>query len=67
MSAQHTFLVCNDSSRAVQHMASSGFGMWIAVQNSAVIKLFHGVTYECLLDVNMGPPVAKMLAGKLSP
>ncbi|XP_014673030.1 PREDICTED: rho guanine nucleotide exchange factor 17-like [Priapulus caudatus] len=62
LSVEHTFPACNDTSRAIRHMTSVCFGVWVSVQNSAIIKLFHGITYECLLDVNMGPPVAKMLA-----
>lgn len=44
-------------------MAVSGFSVWISLQNSAVIKLFHSTTYENLCDVNVAPAVTKMLAG----
>lgn len=47
-------------------MAVSGYSVWISLQNSAVIKLFHSVTRENLCDVNVAPAVTKMLAGKLT-
>jgi len=45
-------------------MALSGLGVWISLQNSAVIRLFHAMSYEPLCDVNVAPAVTKMLASK---
>ncbi|XP_043483895.1 rho guanine nucleotide exchange factor 17 isoform X2 [Leptopilina heterotoma] len=60
---EHTFTVNNDASRTVSCMASSGgLGVWISLHNSAVLKLFHATSYECLSDINIAPAVTKMLS-----
>ncbi|XP_025073713.1 rho guanine nucleotide exchange factor 17 [Pogonomyrmex barbatus] len=60
---EHTFTVSSDTSRAVSCMANSGgLGVWISLHNSAVLRLFHSSTYECLTDINIAPAVTKMLA-----
>jgi len=61
---QHSFQVNSDSSRAVTCMALSGLGVWISLQNSAVIRLFHAMSYESLCEVNVAPAVSKMLASE---
>lgn len=53
-----------DKDRSVYRMVSSGMGVWLSLQSSAVIRLFHATRYECLADVDVAPPVHKMLAGK---
>ncbi|KAG1681406.1 Rho guanine nucleotide exchange factor 17 [Nymphon striatum] len=58
---QKTFSVVSDSSKSVLCMVTSGLGVWISVENSAVIKLFHATSYECLFDVNVSPSVTRML------
>lgn len=60
---EHSFQVNADASRAVTGMAVYGSGVWISLQNSAIIRLFHSTTYENLCDVNVAPAVTKMLAG----
>ncbi|XP_029163027.1 rho guanine nucleotide exchange factor 17 isoform X6 [Nylanderia fulva] len=60
---EHTFTVSSDTSRAVSCMANSGgLGVWISLHNSAVLRLFHSGSYECLTDINIAPAVTKMLA-----
>ncbi|XP_046817650.1 uncharacterized protein LOC124423673 isoform X3 [Vespa crabro] len=60
---EHSFVVSSDTSRAVTCMANSGgFGVWISLHNSAVLRLFHAGSYECLTDINIAPAVTKMLA-----
>ncbi|XP_015511669.1 rho guanine nucleotide exchange factor 17 isoform X3 [Neodiprion pinetum] len=60
---EHTFAASNDTSRPVSCMASyGGPGVWISIHNSAVLRLFHAGTYECLTDINIAPAVTKMLA-----
>jgi len=62
---EHTFVVSSDTSRAVSCMANSGgLGVWISSHNSAVLRLFHSGSYECLTDINIAPAVTKMLASK---
>ncbi|KZC08519.1 Rho guanine nucleotide exchange factor 17 [Dufourea novaeangliae] len=59
---EHTFAVSNDTSMSVSCMASSGgLGVWISLHNSAVLRLFHSSSYECLTDINIAPAVTKML------
>jgi len=33
------------------------------MQGSAVVRLFHPITHECICDVNLAPAVNKMLSG----
>ena len=44
-------------------MVSGGQGVWLAVQGSPVVRLYHAVTHECLCEASVGAPVTKMLAG----
>lgn len=46
-------------------MASSGMGVWLSLQSSAVVRLFHATSFENLADIDVGPPVLKMLQGFL--
>ncbi|XP_021921500.1 rho guanine nucleotide exchange factor 17 isoform X2 [Zootermopsis nevadensis] len=62
LEVEHSFQVNSDSSRAVTCIALSGLGVWISLQNSAVVRLFHAMSYEPLCDVNVAPAVTKMLA-----
>ena len=39
-------------------------GVWISLQSCAAVRLFHATRYECLADVDVAPPVHKMLASK---
>lgn len=60
-----TFAVSSDNNRPISCMASSGgLGVWISLHNSAVLKLYHATSYECLADVNIAPAVTNMLASK---
>lgn len=62
---EHTMNVSGDNARPVSCMAASGnLGVWISLHNSAVLRLFHVNTYECLTDINIAPAVTKMLASK---
>ncbi|KAK3925866.1 Rho guanine nucleotide exchange factor 17, partial [Frankliniella fusca] len=74
-SCQHTIKILNtyslqveqtvvaaDSNRAVTYFVVSGLAVWLSVQNSAVLKLYHASTFEHLGDVNVAPAVTKMLA-----
>ena len=60
---QTSFNCSLDKDRAVYRMASSGLGVWLSLQSSAVVRLFHATRYESLADVDMAPPVHKMLSG----
>ncbi|KAL0973470.1 hypothetical protein UPYG_G00204350 [Umbra pygmaea] len=60
---EHSFQVGTDSSRSVTSMVSYGQGVWLALQGSAQIKLYHAQTWESLTEVDVAPAVHKMLAG----
>ena len=62
---QHSFMVGSENSRGVCCMVSAGHGVWVAMHNSAVIRLYHGVSHDCLCELNVAPAVSKMLAGQL--
>lgn len=47
-------------------MVVSAMGVWLSLQNSAVLRLVHSTTYEILAEVNTAPAVTKMLSSKLT-
>nr|XP_015196947.1 PREDICTED: rho guanine nucleotide exchange factor 17 [Lepisosteus oculatus] len=63
LAQEHTFQIGQDSSRCVTSMVSYGQGVWIALQGSAQVRLYHAVTCESLMEVDVAPAVHKMLAG----
>ncbi|CAK6970374.1 rho guanine nucleotide exchange factor 17-like [Scomber scombrus] len=60
---EHWFQVGTDSSRCVTCMVAYGQGVWLALQGSAHVKLYHAQTWESLTEVDVAPAVHKMLAG----
>jgi len=62
--SQTSFSCSLDKDHAVYRMASSGMGVWVTLQSSSAVRLFHATRYECLADVDVAPPVHKMLQGK---
>ncbi|XP_038829635.1 rho guanine nucleotide exchange factor 17-like [Salvelinus namaycush] len=60
---EHWFQVGTDSSRCVTCMVSYGQGVWLALQGSAQIRLYHAQTWDSLTEVDVAPAVHKMLAG----
>ncbi|KAM8821604.1 rho guanine nucleotide exchange factor 17 [Eudromia elegans] len=60
---EHAFAVGPDAGRAVSCMASAGPGVWVALQSSAQVRLYHATSYEQLAEADVTPPVHKMLAG----
>ncbi|KAM8976176.1 rho guanine nucleotide exchange factor 17 isoform 2-T2 [Pelodytes ibericus] len=60
---EHTFHIGQDQNRSVTCMVSSCLGMWIALQSSAQVRLYNATSFEQLAEVDIAPPVHKMLAG----
>ncbi|XP_072849552.2 rho guanine nucleotide exchange factor 17 isoform X1 [Pogona vitticeps] len=60
---EHTFQVGQDSGRSVTCMVSSSVGVWVTLQGSAQARLYHPASYDQLAEVDVTPPVHKMLAG----
>lgn len=61
---ENSFVVNNDSSKTINAMVFSGHGIWLSLQNSAIVKCIHSISYEFLCDVNVAPAVTKMLTCK---
>lgn len=62
--SQHCFQVGTDSSRCVTCMVAHSQGVWLALQGSAQVRLYHAQTWDLLTEVDVAPAVHKMLAGK---
>uniref|UniRef100_A0A670Z8F7 Rho guanine nucleotide exchange factor 17 n=1 Tax=Pseudonaja textilis TaxID=8673 RepID=A0A670Z8F7_PSETE len=60
---EHTFLVGQDSNRSVTCLVTSSVGIWVTLQGSAQVRLYHPASYDQLAEVDVTPPVHKMLAG----
>ncbi|KAM4742996.1 LOW QUALITY PROTEIN: rho guanine nucleotide exchange factor 17 [Anableps anableps] len=60
---EHWFQVGTDSNRCVTCMVAYGQGVWLALQGSAQVRLYHAQTWESLTEVDVAPAVHKMLAG----
>ncbi|KAM9246068.1 rho guanine nucleotide exchange factor 17 [Leptosomus discolor] len=63
LAQEHTLQVGQDSGRSVTCMVSTGTGVWVALQSSAQVRLYHATSYEQLAEADITPPVHKMLAG----
>ncbi|NXD28646.1 ARHGH factor, partial [Spelaeornis formosus] len=63
LAQEHTLQVGQDGGRGVTCMVSAGGGVWVALQGSAQVRLYHATTYEQLAEADITPPVHKMLAG----
>ncbi|XP_046669162.1 rho guanine nucleotide exchange factor 17-like isoform X2 [Homalodisca vitripennis] len=62
LSVEHQFSGSGETQRSISCLAVSGLGVWLSLQHSAVIRLFHAASYDCLGEVNIAPAVTKMLA-----
>jgi hypothetical protein len=58
-----TVQVNSDADSRIRELCSSGLGVWLALSASPLIKLYHALTLECLLEINVCPLVTKTLAG----
>ncbi|XP_022099543.1 rho guanine nucleotide exchange factor 17-like isoform X3 [Acanthaster planci] len=63
LNVEHQFSVSNDTQKTVHCIVSSGLGVWVTLQATAVVRLYHASTYENLCDVDVTQTVYKMLAG----
>lgn len=45
-------------------MVCCGYGVWVALDRRAQIKLYHTVTHDLITDIDVTQPVAKMLASE---
>lgn len=63
LTQEHSFAVGQDSGRCVACMVSYGQGVWLALQGSAQVRLYHSTSYESITEIDVAPAVQKMLAG----
>ncbi|XP_057203473.1 rho guanine nucleotide exchange factor 17-like isoform X2 [Triplophysa rosa] len=63
LTQEHSFQVGQDSARCFTSIVNYGKGVWMALQGSAQVRLYHASTYESLTEVDVAPAVHKMLAG----
>ncbi|KAM6140539.1 LOW QUALITY PROTEIN: rho guanine nucleotide exchange factor 17 [Pterocles gutturalis] len=63
LAQEHTLQVGQDGGRSVTCMVSAGTGVWVALQSSAQVRLYHATSYDQLAEADITPPVHKMLAG----
>lgn len=61
---ENAVAVNNDTNKPITCIILSGNGLWLSLQNSAIIKCFHAVSFELLCEVNVAPSVTKMLTSK---
>ncbi|KAJ8943415.1 hypothetical protein NQ318_020666 [Aromia moschata] len=55
------FTVNNDNNKSITCIVLCGNGVWLSLQNSAMVKCYHALTFEMLCEVNVAPAVTKML------
>ncbi|CAG9816492.1 unnamed protein product, partial [Phaedon cochleariae] len=58
LTADNCFSV-ND--KVITGMVICGNGVWLSLQNSAVVRCYHTVTFDLVCEVNVAPSVTKML------
>ena len=63
---QHLFSTHNNTSAQVYKMVNSGSGVWLAIRNSPVIRLFHAKTGEHLEDYDISTVVHHLFTGEFS-
>ena len=61
---QHLFSTHNNTSAQVYKMVNSGSGVWLAIRNSPVIRLFHAKTGEHLEDYDISTVVHHLFTGR---
>ncbi|XP_018571322.1 rho guanine nucleotide exchange factor 17 isoform X2 [Anoplophora glabripennis] len=61
LTTETSFTVNNDNNKSITCIILCGNGVWLSLQNSAVIKCYHALTFEPLCEVNVAPAVTKML------
>ncbi|XP_054270541.1 rho guanine nucleotide exchange factor 17 isoform X2 [Macrosteles quadrilineatus] len=62
LSIEHQFSASGETHRSISCMAVSGLAVWLSLQHSAVLRVFHATSFDCLGEVNIAPAVTKMLA-----
>ncbi|XP_056646347.1 rho guanine nucleotide exchange factor 17 [Diorhabda sublineata] len=61
LTVENSFTVNNDNNKSITSIVLNGYGVWLSLQNSAILKCYHVVTFELLCEINVAPSVTKML------
>lgn len=61
---ENSFVVNNDCNKHITSIVLFGNGVWLSLQNSAIVKCFHASSFENLCEINVAPAVTKMLTSK---
>lgn len=61
---ENSLTVNNDANKPITSIVLSGNAVWLSLQNSAIVKCFHTISFELLCEVNVAPAVTKMLTSE---
>ncbi|CAG9829418.1 unnamed protein product [Diabrotica balteata] len=61
LAVENSFVINNDSNKSITCIVLSGNGVWLSLQNSAIIKCYQVTTFELICEINVAPSVTKML------
>nr|XP_023013430.1 rho guanine nucleotide exchange factor 17 isoform X2 [Leptinotarsa decemlineata] len=61
LTTENSFTVNNDNNKSITCIVLCGNGVWLSLQNSAIVKCYHSTTFELLCEINVAPSVTKML------
>lgn len=64
LAVEHTFAAHGDAYKPIACLVVAGNGVWLSLQNAAMIKCYHAATFDLLCEVNVAPAVTKMLTSK---
>lgn len=64
LTIENSFTVNNDNNKSITSLVIVGNGLWLSLQNSAILKCYHVVSFELLYEINVAPAVTKMLTSK---
>ncbi|CAG9855071.1 unnamed protein product [Phyllotreta striolata] len=62
LAIENIFSAHNDNNKSITFLVLSGNGVWLSIQNSAILKCYHVLSFDLLYEVNVAPSVTKMLA-----
>nr|CAI5859918.1 unnamed protein product [Callosobruchus analis] len=61
MSVENSFSASNDTNKPIVCTILNGHGIWLSLQNTAILKCYHVTTFELICEINVAPAVTKML------
>nr|CAH7735584.1 unnamed protein product [Callosobruchus chinensis] len=61
MSVENSFSASNDANKPIVCTILNGHGIWLSLQNTAILKCYHVTTLDLIFEINVAPAVTKML------